>query len=214
MRSYIKFLAWTFGVVGAIVLVLYLALFDVWRIPADDPVLAVSIQPNLQPGDLVLVSRHGMPSFGQLARCIDPDQPGRFVIGRVVGEQNDVVDFQQEVLVVNNKHEVSPGPCEGGDRKVLVNPVNQDEVNLACHREEFAGMTHGILTAGEGEKVEDSTHAVVDPGRVYLLSDDRHLHQDSRDFGQINPATCQHITYRLWSQQGIGDSAHRFSFIW
>lgn len=214
MRSWLKFLGWVIGILGVILLALYFGLYDVWRVPADDKQLAIAIQPTLQAGDVVLIARHGQPSFGQLARCADPDQPGRFVVGRLVGQQNDVVDLNQESLMVNNKHEVSPGPCEGGAAVVLVNPANQDEVNLNCGREEFAGMSHGILTAAAGETPEENTHAVVEPGRVYLLSDNRHLHQDSRDFGQIDPATCQHITYRLWSAAGWGDAAHRLTFIW
>jgi signal peptidase I len=202
------------GVLSALLLLVYWTLYDVWRVPEDDKQLSVSIKPMLEPGDLVLLARHGTPTFGQLARCLHPDQPGRFIIGRVIGEPTDVVDLAGEALSVNNRHEVSPGACAERSEMVVVNPNSQDEESLRCSREEFAGMTHGILTAGTGESPEAATHLVVEADRVALLSDNRHMHQDSRDYGQINPATCQHITFRLWSAAGIGDAAHRFTFIW
>ena len=54
----------------------------------------------------------------------------------------------------------------------------------------------------------------IEAGKWYLVSDDRHIHLDSRDFGQIDPTTCQHIVYRLQSAKGFGDSKRRLSVIW
>ena len=211
MRTFVKFLLWGGGILGAIVLGLYLAVFDFWTVPSDDPQLGVSVQPTLQAGDELLVMRHGFPSFGQLVRCGDPDAPGRFVVGRVVGQPRDVVELFAENLTVNNHREVSPGPCDP-PKYPMVNPATGEELTLGCNREEFAGTTHSFLRANEHP--ERDARFIVDEARVFLLSDNHHLHLDSRDFGQINPAICQHITYRLWSSSGISDSARRFTFIW
>jgi len=37
------------------------------------------------------------------------------------------------------------------------------------------------------------------------VSDDRHVHLDSRDFGQVDPRTCQHIVFRFVGAAGLGD---------
>jgi hypothetical protein len=55
---------------------------------------------------------------------------------------------------------------------------------------------------------------LIQPGRWYLVSDDRHIHLDSRDYGQIDPATCQHIVFRVASARGFGDADKRLSIIW
>ena len=51
-------------------------------------------------------------------------------------------------------------------------------------------------------------------GKLYLFSDDRYLHLDSRDFGSVPEATCQHLIFRLWGAEGFTDGAHRFNMLW
>jgi hypothetical protein len=40
------------------------------------------------------------------------------------------------------------------------------------------------------------------------------MHLDSRDFGTIDPSSCQHIVFRLWGTTGFSDASHRFTIIW
>jgi signal peptidase I len=54
---------------------------------------------------------------------------------------------------------------------------------------------------------------LVEPGKVFLVSDDRHIHKDSRDFGQVDGAACEHVVFRLWGES-FGDSSHRFNVLW
>ena len=61
---------------------------------------------------------------------------------------------------------------------------------------------------------EPPTKTAVESGKWFLVSDDRHIHVDSRDFGQVDTTTCQHIVFRLQSGQGFGDSKKRLSIIW
>ena len=74
----------------------------------------------------------------------------------------------------------------------------------------------GSFTIGseEAETEEPPTKVEVEAGRWFLVSDDRHLHLDSRDFGQIDPVGCQHIVFRLVGAAGFGDTAKRLSIIW
>jgi signal peptidase I len=90
-------------------------------------------------------------------------------------------------------------------------PTTQEDVKLDCVYEDTAGNEHQALR--DLAHPEANVKSVVESGKVYLVSDNRHLHLDSRDFGQIDPATCQHIVYRLWGESWF-DSSQRFTFLW
>jgi hypothetical protein len=46
------------------------------------------------------------------------------------------------------------------------------------------------------------------------VSDDRHIHLDSRDYGQVAPGTCQHILFRIVGPAGFTDAKSRLTVIW
>lgn len=211
MRALFNFVLWFALIVGGVGGVLYFTLFDVWEVPSDDPQLAVSIQPNMMPGDVVLIARHSHPDQGELVRCNDPDAPGRFVVGRVVGVPDDEVTFIQDSMRVNNRREPTGSPCEP-KRSTMVAPDTQAEVEIACNYEEFAGRNQGIMR-GITDHDADFTQK-VEAERIFLASDNRRLHQDSRDFGQIRPDSCIQIVYRLWGAAGISDAQRRLTFLW
>jgi signal peptidase I len=50
-------------------------------------------------------------------------------------------------------------------------------------------------------------------GKLFLVSDNRSMHEDSRDFGQVDASTCEHIVFRLWGEH-YTDSSRRFTIIW
>jgi signal peptidase I len=65
-----------------------------------------------------------------------------------------------------------------------------------------------------GRKSKDPKVERTVPDEVYFLaSDDRDLHDDSRDYGFVTIATCKTIAFRLWSKNGWGDSEHRLTYI-
>jgi signal peptidase I len=211
MRGWFKTLAWIFGVLGTICLVLYAFVFDVWTVPTDDPMMAASIEPTLSAGDVVLVTRHTTPGRGNLLRCADPQAAGRFVIARMIGKWGDRIDIASEVVSIDGKHTPSPRACEPPSC-IMKNPATGDDVQLLCSIEEFGEMSYSALRGKD--RLEPPTRATVEQNVVYLVSDNRHLHVDSRDFGQIDPSSCQHIVFRLWGTTGAGDTKHRFSLIW
>jgi signal peptidase I len=211
MAGFYRFLLWTGIILGGIGGILYFAFLDVWTLPSDDPQFSVSIEPTLSTGDLVLTARHGSPSVGNLVRCADPDEPRRFVVGRWVAGGGDRVEFNNENLLINDAHFSSPRGC-GRPPTPLVNPASGAEETLVCRQIEFAGITHEALLAQE--HAEGNRSVKVDPGKIVLVSDNRHMHQDSRDFGSIDPSSCQHILFRLWGRAGYGDAPHRFNIIW
>ena len=202
-----RVLVWILIACGVIAGALY-AFFDPWVVPGDDQQFAVSIEPTMSAGDVVLVSRMASPSDGNLVRCTDPDSPGRYVVGRVIGSGTDTVAFVNGGMLVNGK---LPSTSVGCDAVHLKSPATQEEIELSCHMEEFAGSTHPVLT-GKAAGGDSSTE--LQPGKVFLVSDDRVLHLDSRDFGAVPAISCHTIVVRLWGVTGWGDTARRLTVLW
>jgi signal peptidase I len=212
MRTWFRLVAWLVGVVGAVLLALYAFFFDVWTVPADDPLLAASVEPTLSAGDVVVVTRHTTVSRGNLVRCDDPQAAGRYIVARAMARFGDRLEIQSEVVLIDGKHTPSPRACDI-PRVDLFNPQTSEDVSLVCSIEEYGEMAYSALRAED--RPEPPTRPVtVEAMRWFLVSDDRHVHLDSRDFGQIDPATCQHIVYRLVGAAGFGDTKKRLSIIW
>jgi signal peptidase I len=211
MRTWLKVSAWIGGIVGVVLLVLYIFLFDVWTVPGDDPLLSASIEPTLSAGDLVVVSRHTTVSRGNLLRCADPQAAGRYIIARAIGRFGDKVVISDEVVSIDAQRNPSPRACDP-PFVTLHDPNSNDDVDLACSVEEYGEIAYSALRTRDHP--EPPTKAEVEAGKWYLVSDDRHIHLDSRDFGQIDPNTCQHIVFRLEGAAGFGDSKKRLNIIW
>jgi signal peptidase I len=211
MRTWFRIVFWVGGVLGAVLLALYLLFFDVWRVPADDPLLAASIEPTLSAGDLVVVTRRTSITRGNLLRCADPQAPGRFVVGRALGRFGDHVEIRDEVVAIDGSHDPSPRRCEP-PTMTIHDPRTDEDVVLDGQIEENGESSYCALISRDHP--EPPTQATVEPGRWYLVSDDRHVHLDSRDFGPNDPTTCQHIVLRIESAAGFGDDSARLTVIW
>jgi signal peptidase I len=210
-RRALRLFIWIALVCGVLVGVLFI-FFEAWTVPGDDAQFGVSIEPTMSVGDIVLVSRSSGGGDGALVRCTDPDSVGRFVVGRIVGEPGDTVEFSSGTLLVNNKTPTASAACDPPVYH-LKNPANQEEEELSCSLEELGGSTHSALRSakvipGKESKVE------VEAGKVYLVSDNRALHLDSRDFNMVSPSTCHRIALRLWGLTGWTDAKRRLTVLW
>lgn len=207
----LKALLWIAGILGAICGVLYLTIVDVWTVPLTDAAMAVSIEPALSAGDVVLIARRGAPDRGYLMRCPDPrpENPGGFVIARVQGKGGERVTIDSEVVSIDGKRTPSAFAC---DPTTIKDPQTDEEIEMTCSWEETGEVKFAALRAKVRALPTFAT--TVEAGKIFLVSDNRHMHVDSRDFGAIDPAGCQHILYRLWGKDGLSDAKRRFSFIW
>jgi signal peptidase I len=206
--SFGRNLLWLAAILGAIGLLLYLFVFDTWVVPSDDPLLTASIAPTLSPDDRILTRRGSVPVTGELARCFMPDGTGKYTIGRVFGMGGDTVEIDNERVAVNG---VSPKTRYGCGIVSVTQPVTGDAVPLVCSVEDNGSFTYSVLAHAEYR--EGRRAAKVEPGKLWLVSDDRHIHKDSRDFGPIDATSCEHIVFRLWGQT-YGDASHRFNVLW
>lgn len=202
---------WTVGLLAVFVVALRALLFKTWTIP-DDPWIAASVAPTLASGDVVLVLTRGQPGFGDLVRCPNPSEPYRFVVGRIAGLASDVVETDGHRLVVNGKRYDSSRACPESSFKVT-HPTTAADVELRCEAVDMGGGFHDRGVSPRPLPAT-KTRKEVDVGGVFLLSDNREHHDDSRDFGVLPSASCkERIVLRLWSKEGWKDTKRRLSYI-
>jgi signal peptidase I len=186
-------------------------LLDVFVVPDDDKTSA-SVAPTLAGGDTVLFMARNKPAFGDLVRCTDPEYPTRFVIGRVVGLAGDVVEANGKELTVNGKRYLGEMAC--AETKISIpHPTSGSTVEIICDQVSMAGHPH---LRGGSDKVTffSPTKTTVGEGMLFLLSDDRSYHDDSRDFGTVPAASCRgRIVFRLWGKEGWKDDKRRITFV-
>ncbi len=209
MRSLVRGGVWLAVIFGAIGLLLHLYVLDTWVVPGDDPMLTVSVLPTLTPQDRLLVQRGAVPKPGQLARCVSPENPTRYVVGRVFGVGGDRLEIRDEAVWVSGRVVTKRHGCPPVQ---MTHPATGNEVTLLCSVEDNGAWTYGVLRDAEHREPSRGVQ-VVEEGRLYLVSDNRHLHQDSRDFGTVEASTCEHVVFRLWGESFL-DSGRRFSILW
>ena len=211
MRGLLIFLGWLSACAVLSMLVLYAFVVDLWRIPEDDPLLAASIEPTLRVGDLVVLLRRSSVTRGILVRCEDPDAPGRFVVARAMARDGDRIELRNDLVRLDGRPLKQSRDCAKA-RVSVYDPRTAADVSLACSVEDYGDFP--FTTLHSLEPSEPPVVVEVDASRWFLVSDNRHVHLDSRDYGLIDPRTCQHIVFRLAGASGVGDAERRLGPIW
>lgn len=213
MRKLVRFLVWVGLAIGVVVGLARVTAIRWIRVPSGDPYLEASIAPTLRGGDLIILWRLTQPKFGDLVLCPEPDAADRIVIGRIAGEEGDKVKVQGVKLEVNGRQAETETACDP-PKFTAVHPTTSAEIEQRCDVEAIAGHSH--MRGGiSGERILPApVDTTVEDGRVFLVSDNRLLPYDSRDFGQADRSTCtETVVFRLVSAEGFFDAASRFTFI-
>lgn len=201
---------------GVLVGVLRLTCLRWWQVPLDDPDLAASIAPTLRPGDWLILWRAHAPGFGDLVLCPDPEEPTEVFIGRIAGEGGDTLKIDDMgMLTVNNSRIRSERACDK-PKFVMEHPRSGEEVELRCDIEVLGGVHHqrAIVPSTDAGLKPLASSREVEPGSVFLISDNRRYPFDSRDFGPLPKASCgEAIIFRLVSRLGFSDIATRLTWI-
>jgi signal peptidase I len=204
-------LFWSAAFLVMIGLIARATFVDVWVLP-DDLKMSASVAPSLVGGDAILFMRHNKPAFGDLVRCSDPDDPTRFVVGRVVGLGSDTVETDGRELSVNGKRYLGQMAC-AEQKMTIPHPTSGSAVEIWCDQVEIAGHPH-MRGSSDKAGISTPTKATVGQGMLYLLSDDRSYHDDSRDFGTVPAESCTgRIIFRLWGKEGWSDDKRRMMFV-
>jgi signal peptidase I len=214
VRGFFKFVVWMALILGGLVAALRATCITFWTMPNEDPLLSLSVAPTLEPGDVLVLWRIGNPTFGELVRCSDPEAPGRFIVGRLLGEPGDKVVADMANVTVNNRFIGSRRACTP-PRLSVFDPNTGEAFDLSCEVEEAGGNEYTRARATNPPVHPPDAYRVnVPDGMVFLASDNRHYHDDSRDFGPVGKDGCkERIVYRLWSARGWFDDKRRMMLI-
>ncbi len=211
MWKFLRITLWTSLIIAALIGALRLSAIRWWQLPQNDPYFEASVSPTLHGGDWVILWRASAPKFGDLVLCPEP-KTNRPVIGRIIGESNDHLTISGSSITMNNVVLATDGSC---DRFRVRDPSNSGEVEQTCSMEAVGGHTHprGNVAVQTEPKPPDAEFDVPG-GQVFLISDNRALPWDSREFGPVDRATCvETVVFRLVSKDGFFDVANRLSLI-
>lgn len=209
----LRFLFWLAAILGVLVGVLRLTVLRWWQVPTDDPLLEASITPTLRGGDWVLLWRATPPSFGSLVLCPDPQEAGRVIVGRLVGEQGDTVAIEGATVSVNERAMRPESACTDATFR-LTEPSTGQQIVQHCDVEATGSVAHMRGNLQELARQPLPVSRQVGDGKVFLVSDNRAYPFDSRHYGAVDRARCKEtIFFRLVSRDGYPDEKQRFTYI-
>jgi signal peptidase I len=213
MRKIFNLVFWVALVIGVVIGLARATAIRWWRVPSDDPYLSASTSPSVRAGDLILLWRLTRPGFGDLVLCPEPKQPGRVVIGRLVGESRDDLEVNGADIVINRKRQTVESICAPRTFSEH-DPGTGIEVEQYCSVEDLGGGAHqrGEVLA-QGIRPSD-VKTTVPEGQVWLVSDNRQYPYDSREFGPVPRETCtETVFFRLVGAGGFFDAKARNQYI-
>jgi type IV secretory pathway protease TraF len=98
------------------------------------------------------------------------------------------------------------------DKFTAIDPETELPVEQTCTIEKLGSRMHPRGDV-RGRPVPE-VKSTQPPGQVFLVSDNRMLPYDSRDFGPVDRTTCKEkVFFRLVGTEGFKDVASRFTFI-
>lgn len=213
MWKLLRILAWTAGIIAGLIFVLRLTAIRWWQVPDNDPYLDASISPTLRGGDWIVLWRASLPKVGDLVLCPEP-KTNRPVLGRIVGAGGDQVQIVGGALNVNHTPTQVEGKCDTFHAR---DPATGGDVDQSCSFEIINDHKHARGNLASDAPTASSTPAPeydVPQGQFFLLSDNRALPYDSRDFGTVDHSQCvETVVFRLVSKDGFFDVANRLSLI-
>lgn len=184
MRDFLKGLFKFLGVVALIALVaggvLYGFFVKIVQVGHN------AMAPTIFVGDQVLVWKGHNFELGDVALCPHPVEPGRYVMGRVVGRTGARVAIERGSLLIN-----------GETPQLDLHPPISWRNTETGRTEQMVWGVESILSHDHyffyrsGRFMPTLRETRVPGGQVYLLSDNRsYTGEDSRTFGGVNEGSC------------------------
>jgi signal peptidase I len=178
LRGLFKVLMWVLAIGLLAAAVLNLFFVDVVQVTHN------AMAPTLVAGEQAFVWRSAEPSMGTIMVCEHPGQPGRYVIGRVIGKPGMRIESPRGQLTISG----STTDLDFQDTRRFYDAL-QDRTEQMRHGVETLGNTEHPFFIREGYELR--IRPVEVQRGLYLLGDNRsHPHNDSRTFGEVDPDTC------------------------
>jgi signal peptidase I len=146
-----------------------------------------AMAPTVFVGDRVLVWKGHNFDLGDIALCPHPSEPGRYVMGRVVGRTGQRVAIDRGQLLINGETPESD----------LHSPISFSDAETGRTEQMIWGIEsilnhdHLFFVRAGRAGVPNLREQHVRGGQLYLMSDNRtYVGEDSRAFGGVNEGTC------------------------
>jgi signal peptidase I len=141
--------------------------------------------PTMVLGDQVLVWKTQELGLGEVALCGHPQQPGVYVLGRVVGRRGQIVGMERGALTIN-------GETPEVDTRGVVAFEDAElgrTLRMRYAYERILTHDHPIFWREDGEPRMRRPHTVR--GGLFLMNDNRtHRGEDSRTYGEVAEESC------------------------
>lgn len=179
LKSGGKFLAWVAGIIIVAGAVLRIFFVDTATIAHD------GMAPTVSAGDRVAIWRSSEFSIGDVVVCQHPGEPGRYVLGRVMGKPGMRVEtVRGQLLIAGSKPDQDLGELK---RWLDLSTGRVREMRVGI--EELAADDHSFMIDPHDTftiRAVNVTHG------LYLLGDNRSYRaEDSRSYGEVDAATCR-----------------------
>jgi signal peptidase I len=169
----------TFAALAAVVLRVFFV--DIYVMPHN------GMAPTLIYGDRVLVWRRAKPDFGDIVLCEHPRRPEASVIGRALAFAGHTVstDARGQLFVDEDRASV-----EGEGTVRFYDVLREKLFNMGLYSMDYRGKHRHEFFVEDGRTFSVPTFS-VERG-MYLLGDNRSdPYNDSREFGEVDPAHCK-----------------------
>lgn len=158
--------------------------------------------PTLVFGDRILVWRRAKPDMGDILLCQHPGKPEATVIGRAIAFAGHTIDVDSRgQLTVDD--DIATVEGEGDVR--FFDQTREKLFNMTLGTINYRSKHRHEFFVEQGGSFDMPSHA-IERG-IFLLGDNRSdSWDDSREFGEVDPATCHgQIFMRLAPAADRGD---------
>lgn len=194
IKGTLKVLSWIAVIVAVVLVVLRLAFVDVVTVGHN------GMAPTIVAGDQVAVWRGAKIETGDVAFCVHPGNPGRFVLARVIARAGQRVGSERGQLQINGEtvaHDLR-GP------KRFYDAITRQTDDYVFAFEELGNNQHPMFLKERTLFVLRET-----PVRrgLYMLGDNRSYRgEDSRTYGEVDESSCKGVAFmRLVPGEVQGD---------
>lgn len=164
--------------------------------------------PTVQQGDEVAVLTMAKLERGDVVVCEHPNEPGRMVVGRLLGLPGDTLVMGRGGRLSINGTAV--GTTAGEPATIAYRGTGRTAKTLDVVRETLAsGRTY--LTAVDPAARTELRETRIESG-YYLLADQRTYGEDSRRWGEIPPALCKGWAFGVLLPAAAPDGTSRGVF--
>lgn len=190
MRGLARAAGWTLLVLLVAFVIAKFFFFEIEELGHD------YMAPNILAGDQIAVYTHASPERGDVIVCEHPREPGRRVIGRLVGVAGDEVAIERGILRLDGKPVAITTPEPDTFRLAEANPNGEARARELRLVRETLGSGRSWLTAVDPARPVQMPEVRVESG-FFLLSDNRSSGTDSRAFGEVHPSLCKGKAFLL-----------------